>query len=780
MTKEELDQLIAKMTPAEKSEFFALMQAEKKEPVFRALEHSWQTKFLDDPARMKILLCTRRAGKSYAAGLMLLEAAYKNPGVSCLYVALTRASAKRIMWKDVLKTIDREQGMQCRFNETELSVTLPNGSIIYLLGMDADEQEKEKALGQKFKAVAVDEAASYNVDLHEIVYGILKPATADYRGTIALIGTPGNIKRGVFFNLTAGQDPSVPGQWEKDGWSCYRWTAFENPKVAEQWKAEIEDLKLANPAIEQTPLFQQHYLGKWVVDNANLVYRFDATKNTFEQLPTMTKGGRWHYVLGIDLGFNDPTAWVVCAYHDFDRTLYVLGAHKKEKCDITEVADQTRKLMQRFEFDRIVIDNANKQAVEEMRRRHDLPLTPAEKTGKADFIELMNGDLVSGYIKFHKKAALPLIEEYGSLIWDPRSPRREEHPASPKHCCFVDGTLVTTMRGDVPIESITTDDLVLTRDGWKPVEYCVLSGVKPVLEVRFSDGRTTIGTPEHPIWTENRGWIELKDLTMTDVFVTSVAPCENSTREARQKWWSGTERFGDVGLSQRAEATVFTSNANYSGFIGRFGSTITGLFQKAFTFITKTATRSTTTLATWSAWPLLSTTGTTMPPPVMTLRPSGVQGLREPVRPRPNGTPRPRAASGIGSTLLRLRQAVRTWWCNARSVVLSSTPSVQRAEFAVERVTPAGTARVWALKVSGKPEYFANGVLVHNCDAMLYAWRHCYQWLSEMRKPDGLRHGQDEANWMLILEEQEMERLLEDKRAQAEEAEQWGHPLLPH
>lgn len=434
MTKEELDRLIAKMTPAEKSEFFALVAAEKKEPKFRSPEHSWQTKFLDDPSRLKALLCTRRAGKSYAAGLMLLEAAYKNANVSCLYVALTRNSAKRIMWKDVLKTIDREQGLGCKFNETELSVQLPNGSIIYLLGMDADEQEKEKALGQKFKAIAVDEAASYTVDLNEIVYGILKPATADYLGTIALIGTPGNLKKGLFFNLTQGQNPGEAGQWNKDGWSCYRWTAFENPKIAEQWKAEIEDLKIANPAIEETPLFQQHYLGKWVVDDSKLIYRYDYARNTFDELPVVKGTGRWRYILGIDLGFNDPTAWVVCAYHDSNRTLYVLGAHKKEHCDITEVAEQTRRLMGKFDFDRIIIDNANKQAVEEIRRRHDIPLTPAEKTGKADFIEIMNGDFISGHIKLHRKAAAPLADEYGQLVWDERSMRREEHPACPNHC----------------------------------------------------------------------------------------------------------------------------------------------------------------------------------------------------------------------------------------------------------------------------------------------------------------------------------------------------------
>jgi PBSX family phage terminase large subunit len=436
VTPAEVEALVAKMTPMERQEFFALISAEKKEPVFSSPEAKCQTAFINDPARLKAALCTRRAGKSYAAGLMLFREAYSNANVSCLYVALTRASAKRIMWKDVLKTIDREQGLQCRFNETELSCTLPNGSIIYLLGMDADEQEKDKALGQKFKMIVIDEAASYNVDLNEMVYGILKPATADYSGTIAMIGTPGNMKRGLFYDLTQGQDPSVPGQWVKNGWSCHRWTAFDNPMMAEKWKSEIEDLRLANPHIEQTPLFQQHYLGKWVVDDSKLVYRFDSGKNVFDELPMdkTSARSRWHYVLGIDLGFNDPTAWVVCGYRDGDRTLYVLGVDKKQGCDITEVADRTHKLMSRFQFDTIVIDNANKQAVEEIRRRHDIPLTAAQKQGKADFIELMNGDLISGYIKIHRKLGAPLIDEMQSLVWDERAfPRKVEHPACDNH-----------------------------------------------------------------------------------------------------------------------------------------------------------------------------------------------------------------------------------------------------------------------------------------------------------------------------------------------------------
>ncbi len=435
MTSDELERLIAALTPTERAELDQLLAASPVAPTFGDESFAEQQAFLDDASSMRVVLCTRRAGKSYGAGLALFRAAYARAGVSCLYVALTRASAKRILWKDVLKTIDRDRRLGCRFNETELSVTLPNGSVIYLLGMDADEGEKEKALGQKFATVVIDEAASFSIDLTELVYGVLKPAVADYRGQISMIGTPGNVKRGLFYDLTEGQDPGAPGRWSKLGWSGHRWSARNNPHMRDKWAAEVADLRAANPRIEETPLFRQHYLGQWVVDDDARVYRFDVARNGYRgELPVVAGRGKWHHVVGLDLGFNDSTAWVVAAYHDNDRRLHIVESIKAEKLDITDVAVRTKALLSRYDVDRVVVDGANKQAVEELRRRHDLPMTTADKTGKADFIELMNGDLIVGNVRVHLERAASLAEEWAGLVWDQRVVgRRVEHPACPNH-----------------------------------------------------------------------------------------------------------------------------------------------------------------------------------------------------------------------------------------------------------------------------------------------------------------------------------------------------------
>jgi hypothetical protein len=417
--------------------------------------HERQAAFIEDPATLKVVICTRRSGKSLGAGLYLLKEAQENPGVSVLYVGLTRQTAKRIMWKDVFKALDKRfPGVIAKYNETELAITLHNGSIIYLLGMDASEEEMEKALGQKFKLVVIDEAASYTIDLNSLVYGVLKPAVADYRGTICLIGTPSGIKRGLYYSLTAGQNPGDPGRWEVNGWSGHRWSAADNPYIRDNWLAEIEDLRRANPRIVETPLFKRNYLGQWTNDDSNLVYKFDPERNTFDgKLPEYEQGS-WHYVLGIDLGWKDPTSFTVLAYHDFDQVTYILESWKKSSLTLTQVAGHAHDLNDTYNFESMIVDGANPQSVETMRRDYDLPLENAKKAigsmrAKADFIEIQNDAFILGKIKIDPSRCAALIDEYEQLIWDAvpvvnekgdtewvskKGHLRQEHPGCENHC----------------------------------------------------------------------------------------------------------------------------------------------------------------------------------------------------------------------------------------------------------------------------------------------------------------------------------------------------------
>ena len=133
-----------------------------------------QTNFILDDSRLKAMFCTRRAAKSYTGGLDLIKGMEDFPGKNFLYLGLTRKSAKGIIWKDVFKDIDRKNNLGMEFNKTDLTMTHKNESICYISGIDADEDEMEKLLGQKYKKIFLDEANEYE----ERVVPLLKPVNA--------------------------------------------------------------------------------------------------------------------------------------------------------------------------------------------------------------------------------------------------------------------------------------------------------------------------------------------------------------------------------------------------------------------------------------------------------------------------------------------------------------------------------------------------------------------------------------------------------------------------
>jgi hypothetical protein len=100
---------------------------------------------------------------------------------------------------------------------------------------------------------------------------------------------------------------------------------------------------------------------------------------------------------------------------------------------ISEVAERIKWYIEKYDPVACVVDNASKKAVEELKQKFGLPLIAAEKTGKAEFIEIMNSDFLLGNIKLLPEAE-PQKKEYGQLIWDKdKYPKKIEHPGCENH-----------------------------------------------------------------------------------------------------------------------------------------------------------------------------------------------------------------------------------------------------------------------------------------------------------------------------------------------------------
>jgi hypothetical protein len=397
---------------------------------WRSIAFDKQIKFIEDPHRLKCAFTTRRGAKSYADGIYLLKEAYETAGINCLYLGLTRLSAKGIIWKDVLKHIGSRCELGIKFHETELTATTENGSIIYCAGVDVDENERKKLFGRKYKLVVIDEAALFGIDLRDLVYVVLRPALADLRGTIVLSGMASNITRGLFYDITVGKEK---------GWSLHQWSAYDNPYMVKQWQEELNFINTHQPDLMQTARFRQAYLNEWVVDEEKLVYKFVEDKNTFLDLPHASTSG-WTYILGVDTGWEDDNAFVLSAFHENLPELYIVKTFNKAKMTFDQVVEKINEFMADSVHSpsKVIIDGANKQGVESMRVRSAIPFEYADKRDKVSFIEILNGDFVQGKIKIHESCQA-LISELKALIWQTdgeiiKQPKKEE-PRLPNHLC---------------------------------------------------------------------------------------------------------------------------------------------------------------------------------------------------------------------------------------------------------------------------------------------------------------------------------------------------------
>ncbi len=370
-----------------------------------------QRRSIEDPSRLKALFCTRRAGKSWAIGVYLFLTALAFPGSSSLYLGLTRATSHGIMLKDIFRVINKTFDLGAKWIESKSRWELPNGSHIYLRGTDANQYEIDKMVGQKYRLAVLDEASKYRHDVNRMVYGSLLPAMGDDLGTIVLSGTPSNVTTGLFFEATNGKEP---------GWTTHSWSWRDNRFKARNIQRVHDELVASNPAITITPLYQQEWQGRWVVDTNALVYRAREDTNTAAALPL--PADQYLYVLGVDTGFSDPTAFVVVAWSEHDPNLYVVEAEKHKGWIYSKVVERVKALETRFPLIVKIVVDAPLQGAEEMRQRGGVNFEAATKNDKKLAVDLVNSDLLTGRVKV-LPAAMGLFDEWKTLVWSERELR---------------------------------------------------------------------------------------------------------------------------------------------------------------------------------------------------------------------------------------------------------------------------------------------------------------------------------------------------------------------
>jgi len=315
------------------------------------------------------------------------------------------------------------------------------------------------------------------------------------------------------------------------------------------------------------------------------------------------------------------------------------------------------------------------------------------------------------------------VAEYKSFIVLANG-RAEAAAGSHDDDCFVAGTRILTPSGEVNIETLKAGDMVTTRDGPRRIVR-TFDRVKPVVR-----NLGLVGTVNHPIITP-AGEKPLASVSALDtlyVWNTTTNQVEKQSFTEAKNTIATLCR--DTGTSGFIFGDMTSGKLHLSRCIGRFGLTITGLFLRSISFITSTATHATTRLRTWRSLALASTPSFTCATQSRSdscgrLDKDSGQGL---LLTLPSGEKHPKRKSKCPKTPVNLTLSQSGSFHANVAGLPSNLPSVgssivrSLASFGSIISAPLRRRRVYNLQVEGSPEYFANGILVHNCTADAMAW----------------------------------------------------------
>jgi hypothetical protein len=348
-----------------------------------------QDKFVNDPSQFLAAICTRRAGKTNALALRFIRTMREYPGSMSRYIALTRDSAKDIMWP-VLQEMDERFKLGAVMTESNLTFQLPNGSKLRLFGADMKNFIR-RLKGAKSPAVAIDEAQDFGDHITNLVDDVLTPTIADYPNSwIALTGTPGPIPRGLFFDIT---------EMHSSDYSVHKWSLYQNPYLPNAQEF-VDKLKKRKKWDDRNPTFLREYQGIWVLDLDSLLIRYDDSLNHYDSLPP----AHWNYLLGVDIGHRDADALAVIAWSESTPNIYLVEEITTRGQDITELSNQIEMMMKKYSIAKIVMDTGGLglKVAEEIRRRKHIPVQAADKARKMENVAFLNDYLRLGKFKAKK------------------------------------------------------------------------------------------------------------------------------------------------------------------------------------------------------------------------------------------------------------------------------------------------------------------------------------------------------------------------------------------
>lgn len=276
-----------------------------------------------------------------------------------LWLRKVDRTIKDSIFADVLDCLSRWQLLPlCKVNQTNYTITLPNGSQFLFKGMQDPERIKSiKGLSD----VVMEEASEFTLD--------------DYTQLTLRLREPKHRQRQLFcmfnpvskVNWTYKQWFAPDAEYDPSRVAVHHSTYKDNRFLDADNIATIEALKKNNPAY-----YKIYTLGEFATLDKLVFPTFEKRRLRADSL------NKFPSLFGLDFGYtNDPSVFIHVKADVKSKVLYVLEEYVKKGMLNDEIAQAIKSLG--YAKEKITADAAEKKSIAEIKRNGIYRIRPAEK-----------------------------------------------------------------------------------------------------------------------------------------------------------------------------------------------------------------------------------------------------------------------------------------------------------------------------------------------------------------------------------------------------------------
>jgi PBSX family phage terminase large subunit len=325
--------------------------------------------------------------------------------------------------------------------------------------------------------------------------------------------------------------------------------------------------------------------GRWAKAEGVVYENYDARIHVVDPFPIPA---HWRRYWAIDFGYTNPLCWQFWA-EDPDGRIYLYREIYQTKRLVRDVAEWVGRLTEGEPRPEDAVGDHDPEALETIRSALGVTVKPADKSDKKGGIQevtdrlKIQGDGKPRLMLFRNAIAhIPSIE-----LREAGKPTSTEGEFD--SYCFVAGTMVETSFGRGPIEQIRAGQMVWTRWGLRRVlkSGCTHKSAR-VVTAKLSNGRLLTGTANHPVFTVEKGWIPLSALSCKDILLpwNPIKPESFSTESSTTDGRTGSDT--QTGCISAAAPSLKPRGS--AGSMSIFGDRFTETYLKGVTSITEMET----------------------------------------------------------------------------------------------------------------------------------------------------------------------------------------------